>query len=82
MTAALLRKSAASAIPAEHIFRKRAKARAILYVAWVYDLHEAVDKLQADAKRDGLVDHIGPANNGRCFCAIYQRAFGEQDVTS
>jgi hypothetical protein len=41
------------------IFRERAGARAILVEACVYTLHEAVDVLQADAERTGLVDAIG-----------------------
>jgi hypothetical protein len=41
------------------VFVARAEARAMLYAAGVLDLHEAVDKLQADAERDGLVASIG-----------------------
>jgi hypothetical protein len=41
------------------IFRERCEARAILYEACVYSLHEAVDVLQADAERTGLVAEIG-----------------------
>jgi hypothetical protein len=41
------------------IFIARAEARALLWQAGEFDLHEAVDKLQADAERDGLVDRIG-----------------------
>ena len=37
----------------------RAEARAILWSECVLDLHDAVDVLQADAKRDGLIDHLG-----------------------
>ena len=40
-------------------FIARAEARALLYAANEFDLHEAVDKLQADAERDGLVAAIG-----------------------
>jgi hypothetical protein len=46
-------------ISAEEIFRERAEARAILWAAGEYDLHEAVDVLQADAERTGLVAEIG-----------------------
>jgi hypothetical protein len=46
-------------VPAIEIFRARAEARAILYAAGEFTLIEAVDKLQADAARDGLVDKIG-----------------------
>jgi hypothetical protein len=41
------------------VFIARAEARALLYAANEFDLHEAVDKLQADAERDGLVAAIG-----------------------
>jgi hypothetical protein len=40
-------------------FIARAEARALLYAANEFDLHEAVDKLQADAARDGVVAAIG-----------------------
>jgi hypothetical protein len=44
-------------------FRQRADTRAYLWSIGEIDLHEAVDQLQADAVRDGLVeaydqDHI------------------------
>jgi hypothetical protein len=41
------------------VFVARAEARALLWQANFMDLHEAVDKLQADAERDGLVAAIG-----------------------
>jgi hypothetical protein len=31
----------------------------MLYAACEFDLHEAVDVLQADAERDGLINDIG-----------------------
>jgi hypothetical protein len=34
-------------------------ARAFLWSIGEYDLHEAVDALQADAVRDGLIDRVG-----------------------
>jgi hypothetical protein len=37
---------------------ERANARAYLWACGEYGLAEAVDKLQADAERDGLVDLI------------------------
>jgi hypothetical protein len=46
-------------IPAADIFRERCEARAILVNACVYDLQDAVDGLQADAERTGLVDELG-----------------------
>jgi hypothetical protein len=40
-------------------FEARCWARAYLWAAGALDLFEAVDKLQADAERDGLIDKIG-----------------------
>jgi hypothetical protein len=39
------------------VFLERAEARAYLWSIGDLDLHEAVDVLQADAERDGLVVH-------------------------
>jgi hypothetical protein len=52
------RSEATSTSPSE-IFRARAEARAILWAVGEIDLHEAADKLLADAERDGLVAAIG-----------------------
>jgi hypothetical protein len=41
------------------IFSARCEARAMLWAAGEFDLHEAVDKLQHDAERDGLVADVG-----------------------
>lgn len=41
------------------VFELRCWARSYLWAAGEFDLHEAVDKLQDDAVRDGLVDAIG-----------------------
>jgi hypothetical protein len=41
------------------VFVERADARAYLWAAGEYTLHEAVDALQHDAKRDGLVCRLG-----------------------
>jgi hypothetical protein len=41
------------------VFKARAEARAILWAACEIDLHEAVDVLQEDAERDGLVTLLG-----------------------
>jgi hypothetical protein len=40
-------------------FIARADARAFLWCVGEYDLAEAVDVLERDAKRDGLPDRIG-----------------------
>jgi hypothetical protein len=41
------------------VLRARAEARALLWQAGEFDLHEAVDVLQRDAERDGLITAIG-----------------------
>ena len=41
------------------IFKERCEARAILFAVGEYDLHDAVDVLQAAAEASGLVDQIG-----------------------
>jgi hypothetical protein len=40
-------------------FEARCDARAYLWSIGDLDLHDAVDVLQVDAERDGLVDHLG-----------------------
>jgi hypothetical protein len=46
-------------IDAAEIFRERCEARAFLYAAYDYDLHEAVDALQTAAEANGLIAEIG-----------------------
>jgi hypothetical protein len=58
MTAALDHRDTAALDPVE-VFHARCEARALLWKVGALDLCEAVDKLQADAERDGLVDKIG-----------------------
>jgi hypothetical protein len=41
------------------VLKARAEARALLWQAGEFDLHEAVDVLQRDAERDGLIATIG-----------------------
>ena len=53
------RKLAARPIPAIEVFELRAWARAYLWSIGEYSLHEAVDVLQHDAVRTGLVAAIG-----------------------
>ena len=48
-----------TAEPLREIFRERCEVRAILCEAANRTLHEAVDVLQRDTERDGLVDLIG-----------------------
>jgi hypothetical protein len=46
-------------VPALAVFTARAEARAKLWQANVFDLHTAVDELQAYAEREGLVERLG-----------------------
>jgi hypothetical protein len=41
-------------------FRLRCEARALLWHAGEFDLAEAVDVLQLDAERTGLLEQLGP----------------------
>jgi hypothetical protein len=41
------------------VFIERAEARAYLWSIGELTLHEAVDVLQADAERDGLIERVG-----------------------
>ena len=41
------------------VFTARAEARALLWQAGEFDLHDAVDELQAAAERDGLLAKLG-----------------------
>jgi hypothetical protein len=46
-------------LSARLVFEARCEARAILFALGEFDLHEAVDLLQADAIATGLVNEIG-----------------------
>jgi hypothetical protein len=41
------------------VFVARSEARALLWAASVFDLHQAIDPLQEAAVRNGLVEQIG-----------------------
>jgi hypothetical protein len=58
MSAAAARKPVAVLDPLE-VFEIRAWARATLWQAGEFNLHEAVDELQAAAVRAGLIEQIG-----------------------
>ena len=62
-------------------FIERAEGRAYLWSIGELTLHEAVDVLQADAERDGLIEQIGQDQIqkilGECF-ASYR--YGEPDA--
>jgi hypothetical protein len=53
------------------VFALRCWARAALVQAGEFDLPEAVDVLQADAERDGLIDQLG----ADCIQGIMAGAF-------
>ena len=64
MTAAARKIEPESAKPATRpsplaVFTARCEARALLWQACEFDLHDAVDALQAAAVRDGLVADLG-----------------------
>jgi hypothetical protein len=58
-TAAVRAESSAARPSTVEIFTARAEARALLWQAGEFDLHHAVDELQAAAERDGLVEQLG-----------------------
>ena len=58
------------------VFIERAEARAYLWSIGDLDLHEAVDVLQADAERDGLVERIGQDGVQEIIAAAF-RSFRE-----
>jgi hypothetical protein len=84
MTADPLRNifAAARASPAADVFRERCEARAILFAVGEIDLHGAVDVLQADAERSGLVAEIGQdvvqAIMAAAFHAVRQAAIPDR----
>jgi hypothetical protein len=60
MTAAARKRAYLAARPSPlKVFIVRAEARALLWQADEFDLHQAVDELQAAAERDGLVTLLG-----------------------
>jgi hypothetical protein len=58
------------------VFIEHAEARAYLWSIGDLDLHEAVDVLQADAERDGLVERIGQDGVQEIIAAAF-RSFRE-----
>jgi hypothetical protein len=60
MTAAARKRAYPAARPSPlKVFIVRAEACALLWQAGEFDLHQAVDELQAAAERDGLVTLLG-----------------------
>jgi hypothetical protein len=58
-------------------FTARAEARALLWQANEFDLHEAVDVLQRDAERTGLVDAIGQDRVQALLAKAFQKVRDE-----
>jgi hypothetical protein len=52
-------------------FKLRCWARSYLWAVNEFDLHEAVDVLQRDADRDGLVDKLGQDEVQRIMAAAF-----------
>jgi hypothetical protein len=69
--------AAAAALPPDarpslrQAFELRCEARAYLYSIGEYDLHTAVDQLQADAEKSGLIDEIGQDEVQRIMAAAF-----------
>jgi hypothetical protein len=64
-------------------FIERAQSRALLWSIGELTLHDAVDQLQADAVRDGLIKQIGQDAVQQIMAdafAPYQHALYEQGV--
>jgi hypothetical protein len=64
---------ATAALDPVEVFRARCWARAYLWAAGEFDLHEAVDVLQADAERTDLVDEIGQDAIQKILSAAFHR---------
>jgi hypothetical protein len=60
------------------VFRARASARALLWHCGELDLHEAVDVLQQDAVRDGLVAEIGQDRVQEVMADAFHRVGGRR----
>jgi hypothetical protein len=77
MTAAARKVETAAPSPLE-VFTARCEARALLWRVGEFDLHEAVDELQVDAVRAGLVGQIGQgavqAIMAKAFESVHERA--------
>jgi hypothetical protein len=60
-------------LDALEVFELRCWARAYLWAACELDLHEAVDVLQTDAVKSGLVDEIGQDAVQRVLADAFHR---------
>ena len=74
MTAAARKRAEPAARPsALEVFIARAEARALLWQAGEFDLHQAVDELQAAAERDGLVTLLGQDEVQRLMAEAFRK---------
>jgi hypothetical protein len=73
MTAATARAYPAARPSALEVFIVRAEARALLWQAGEFDLHQAVDELQAAAERDKLVREIGQDEVPRLMAEAFRK---------
>ena len=74
MTSSARKRAEPAARPSTRaIFVARAEARALLWQAGEFDLHQAVDKLQADAVRDGLVAKLGQDEVQRLLAEAFRK---------
>ena len=63
------------------VFIERAEGRAYLWSIGELTLHEAVDVLQADAERDGLIEQIGQDQIQKIFSECFAPyRHGDPDV--
>ena len=73
MTAPLHHPVAAARVDVLAAFELRCWARAYLWKCCEFDLHEAVDRLQVDAERDGLVARLGQDRVQAFMAAAFAR---------
>lgn len=55
------------------VFAERCEARALLWASGGLSLHDAVDKLQFDAVRDGLVREFGQDQIQRIMAQAFEK---------
>ena len=74
MTAAARKRAYPAARPSPlKVFIVRAEARALLWQAGEFDLHQAVDELQAADERDGLVTLLGQDGVQRLMAEAFRK---------
>jgi hypothetical protein len=74
--------TSAGALNARDVLKLRAWARAYLWHAGEYSLHEAVDVLQHDAARDGLIKAVGQDGVQAILAAAFQPFHDTQEQTA